>query len=170
MEVQLVLVTEDEKEILRNLMEKYEYEFSQYELTDVNALGLYGYSYLDHYWTEEGRWAYFIKVNGQLAGFAMVNTFREADLETDYSMSEFFVMYKYRRSGVGRMAAEMAFRKHPGLWQLKYHPHNEISVHFWNRVVGDYTKGRYQKLEAYPDADYLDGTPATILVFNIEKT
>ena len=43
MNVQLVPVTVDEKEILRNLLEKYLYESSQWEAADVNALGLYGY-------------------------------------------------------------------------------------------------------------------------------
>ena len=68
MNFELVPVKEEEKEILRNLLEKYLYEFSQYELEDVNPLGLYGYSYLDCYWTEEGRWAFFLKADGRLAG------------------------------------------------------------------------------------------------------
>lgn len=58
--VELKQVTFDEKEILRNLLEKYDYEFSQWDKQDVNNLGLYGYQYLDHYWTEDKRWAYFI--------------------------------------------------------------------------------------------------------------
>ena len=35
------------KEQKRNLLEKYLYEFSQWEKTDVNEEGLYGYEYLD---------------------------------------------------------------------------------------------------------------------------
>ncbi len=34
--------------------------------------GLYDYMYLDHYWTEEGRHPFFIRVDGKLAGFALV--------------------------------------------------------------------------------------------------
>ena len=56
MKLKLVPIQEEEKEILRNLLEKYLYEFSQYDGGTVNALGLYGYSYLDNYWTEENRW------------------------------------------------------------------------------------------------------------------
>ena len=56
MKIDMVPVGKDEKEILRNLLEKYDYEFSQYNLRDVNPLGLYGYNYLDNYWTEENRW------------------------------------------------------------------------------------------------------------------
>jgi len=90
MVVELKQVTVDEKEILRNLLEKYSYEFSQWDKRDVNKLGLYGYLYLDNYWTEDKRWAYFILVDGKLAGFAMVNDFPEVnDRDTDFQMAEF---------------------------------------------------------------------------------
>ena len=38
MKVEIVEVKEDEKEILLNLIEKYLYEFSQWEKTDVNIV------------------------------------------------------------------------------------------------------------------------------------
>ncbi len=80
----------EDREILANLLE-------------VNRLGLYGYEYLDYYWTEDKRWAYFIEVNGKLAGFAMVIDMPEVEgTQTDFQMAEFFVMNKYRRSGVGK--------------------------------------------------------------------
>ena len=89
MRIELVQVRKEEKEVLRNLLEKYDYEFSQYDLRDVNALGLYGYDWLDCYWTEERRWPFFIKVDGQLAGFVMVNDYPETDEPCDYCLSEF---------------------------------------------------------------------------------
>lgn len=46
MKVELKKVTLEEKEILKNLLEKYDYEFSKYDQRDVNPLGLYGYQYL----------------------------------------------------------------------------------------------------------------------------
>ena len=98
MNVELQRVKLDDMEILSNLLEKYDYEFSQYDNRDVNKLGLYGYQYLDYYWAEENRWAYFIVVDGNLAGFVMVIDMPEVDdRETDFQISEFFVMYKYRR-------------------------------------------------------------------------
>ena len=75
MTVTLCPVSLEQKEILRNLLEKYDYEFSQWDLRDVNENGLFGYEYLDNYWTEENRWAYFIRADGKLAGFVMVNDY-----------------------------------------------------------------------------------------------
>lgn len=167
MKFDLVPVREEEKEILRNLMEKYLYEFSQYELEDVNSLGLYGYSYLDCYWTEEGRWAFFLKADGKLAGFAMVNDYPETG-KTDYCMSEFFVMYKYRRCGLGKWTAFRLFEKFQGSWQLKYHPGNLPSVQFWNNVVSSWTNNSYQT-ETRADAAYPDGTPGVVLFFDTKR-
>ena len=164
MNFEMVEVKEEEKEILRNLMEKYLYEFSQYELEDVNPLGLYGYSYLDCYWTEKGRWAFFFKVDGKLAGFAMVNDYPEAG-KTDYCMSEFFVMLKYRRCGLGKWAAYQLFDRFKGTWQLKRHPGNLPSVKFWDRIVDGYTGGKFRLEKGVQEYAYSDGTGADIFFF-----
>lgn len=167
MKIELKKVTVDEKEILRNLLEKYCYEFSQYDECDVNSLGLYGYNYLDCYWIEDERHAFFILVDDNLAGFVMVNEFPEAkDTQTDHSIAEFFVMYKYRHKGVGRYAACTAFDMFKGKWQLKRHPKNIPSVYFWDKVVADYTNGDYKLVQGYPNTEYHDGTLGDVFFFN----
>jgi predicted acetyltransferase len=163
--IKIVPVSENKKEILRNLLEKYDYEFSQYNKREVNDLGLFGYKYLDHYWTEERRWAYFIYVDDKLAGFAMINDFPEAKEETDYTMAEFFVLYKYRRMGIGKFAAHSLFDKFKGKWQLKRHPHNLDSVYFWDKVIAEYTNGNFRLKKSYPDSEYTDGTRGDIYFF-----
>ena len=45
--VTLTPVPLSQRETLRNLMEKYLYEFSQYDLNDLDENGLYNYQYLD---------------------------------------------------------------------------------------------------------------------------
>ena len=40
----------EDKTILRNLMELYAYDFSEFDHCDVDAHGLFGYNRLDHYW------------------------------------------------------------------------------------------------------------------------
>lgn len=165
--IELKKVELEDREILSNLIEKYDYEFSQYDNRDVNKLGLYGYQYLDCYWwAEEKRWAYFIIVDGHIAGFIMVNDYPEApDRKTDFVISEFFVMYKYRRSGVGKQAFFKVLNLHKGTWQLKRHPKNKTSVYFWNKVIAEYTKGNYELIESCPDTEYDDGTPADVFFF-----
>ena len=159
-------VQKHEKEILRNLLEKYNYEFSQYTREDVNALGLYDYNWLDCYWTEPARFAFFLYAGDALAGFAMVNDYDENGLGTRWSMAEFFVVYKYRRQGLGRWAANALFTRFPGSWQLMCHPHNEVSCRFWEEVVRLRTGGNFRLLS--PAASmYPDGTPGNVFVFSV---
>jgi len=163
--IELVPVDVSEKEILRNLLEKYDYEFSEYDQRDVNNLGLYGYDYLDHYWTEEGRHAFFIKVDGKLAGFVMINTYLEVEAATDHTVAEFSVMHKYRGRGVGRYAAFRVFDMFPGKWQLKRHPKNLGSVHFWNKIISEYTGGDFIYMPSHPQAQYDGGTLGDVFIF-----
>jgi predicted acetyltransferase len=167
MNVELKKVSIDEKEILRNLLEKYNYEFSQWAKNDVNDLGLYGYQYLDYYWTENKRWAYFVLVDNKLAGFAMIIDLPEVDdRETDFQMAEFFILHKYRQHGIGKQVCFQIFELHKGRWQLKRHPHNIASVLFWDKVIDEYTHGQYELVRAYPNTEYDDGTCGDIYFFN----
>lgn len=166
--VEIIKVKLEEKDVLYNLIEKYLYEFSQWDKMDVNENGVYGYEYLDCYFTERNRFPYFIKVDNQLAGFVMVNDYQEIpDVETDFCIAEFFVMYKYRRNGVGRESLFKVLELHHGKWQLKRHPHNMASVYFWNKVISEYTDNNYKLITAYPnhEVDYKDGTPADVFFF-----
>jgi predicted acetyltransferase len=165
MNITIEQITIEEKEILRNLLEKYDYEFSQYDSRDVNKLGLYGYDYLDHYWVENNRYAYFIKVDNNLAGFIMVNDYPEINIKTNYTISEFFVMYKYRRLGIGKYVVNHILNKFKGKWQLKYHPRNIVSENFWIKIINEYTKGKYEIIKDRIEARYEDGTIGNIIIF-----
>ena len=146
MDVQLVPVTFEQKPVLRQLLELYAHDFSEYDDADVNEHGLYGYKYLDHYWTEPDRHPFFIVVDGRLAGLVLVNSYCYVVKEPDAkSIAEFFVMRKYRRNGVGRAAAIKAFAMFPGTWEVLQHGANAPSYRFWEKVIGEYTEGRYDK-------------------------
>jgi predicted acetyltransferase len=167
MNITIELIKNEEKEILRNLLEKYNYEFSQYENTDVNALGLYGYDYMDYYWTTKNKYPYFIKVNNILAGFAMVSDHPDVNIETDFTMAEFTVLLKYRKMGIGKYVVNKLFERHKGKWQIKYHPKNIPSEKFWTNIVNEYTKGKYEIIENNEETIYRDGTLGKVLVFEI---
>lgn len=55
MEFSLVAATEDDRPVLRRLIELYRYDFSEFDQADVDRHGEYGYRYLHHYWTEASR-------------------------------------------------------------------------------------------------------------------
>ncbi len=163
MQIRLKKVSIEDKQVLSNLLELYQYDFSEFDNEDLNEHGLYGYKYLDHYWTEPGRHPFFIKVDNSIAGFILVNDFcylcepGEAN-----SIAEFFVMKKYRRIGVGQHAAKIVFDLFPGKWEVVQHPENIPSMEFWERVVAELTRDEYRKCEAVTE-----GWTGQALIFKI---
>lgn len=148
MDVKLQLMRVEEKSLLARLMELYEYEFSQFSDADVNEFGYYGYAHIDDYWNEEGRFPYLIRVDGKIAGFALVCPHCDYRKEKGArSVGEFFVMLKYRRKGVGAKVAAQLFEKHRGHWEVCYWKNNLPASRFWKKVVGKYTGNRYKICE-----------------------
>lgn len=131
-----------DKPVLQQLMEFYLYDFSEIDGKEIGPHGTYAYAYqyLDHYWREPGRFPYFIKFDGKLAGFALVRA--EAGAPVD--MAEFFVLRSYRRKGVGSTAAKVIFARYPGEWTVREHPKNVAAQVFWRRVIGEFA-GRYDE-------------------------
>lgn len=145
MEVTLHLMKIEEKVLLARLMELYLYEFSQFSLEDVNEYGCYGYRHIDDYWNEEGRFPYLIRVDGKIAGFALICPHCDYRKEEDARcIGEFFVLLKYRRKGVGKKAAVQLFDRHRGRWEVCCWKNNLPACRFWQKVVEEYTGGRYQ--------------------------
>ena len=159
-------VRAEEKETLRNLLEKYMFEFSQWDGQEMGADGMYGYQWLDLYWKEPNRWAYFALVDGRIAGFALVCTWPELERKTDFSLAEFCVVPKYRRAGVGMALALEVFRRHQGTWQLRRHPKNTVSVRFWDEATRRAAQGPVEVVSDDPGARYDDGTIGEVLYFD----
>lgn len=146
MNLEIIKVVKVDKSVLRQLMELYLYDFSEYDQADVDEHGLFGYDHLDAYWTEEDRYPYFIRVDGKLAGFVLVSQHTEVvEAGTGYSISEFFVMKKYRQSGIGKAAATEVFERHPGRWEVRQYLPNKPSLVFWEKVIDSYTQGNFTK-------------------------
>jgi len=137
----------EQKSVLRNLLELYKYDFTEFDPEDVNEHGLYEYKYLDHYWTEEGRHAFFVRADGKLAGFALVRQLGEAEEGMAiYAMAEYFIMRKYRRSGLGKTFAFRLFDQFRGVWRVAQIEDNMPARHFWSNIIAEYTGGQFEEL------------------------
>jgi predicted acetyltransferase len=146
--IELVEALETDKSILRQLLELYANDFSEFDGADVNDHGFYGYPYLDHYWTEAARHPFIIKADGKLAGLVFISDYHYLATDPDTrSISEFYIMRKYRRQGVGKIVAFEIFEKSPGKWEVFQHQKNEPSQKFWEVVIGAYTQGNYHKTQ-----------------------
>lgn len=146
MKVEVRLAILEESPIVTNLVHLYLYEFSDVDGRDIGQDGRFHYASLDAYWSEPGRYPFLIRVEGQLAGFALVAERRIFEAgRIGHTMAEFFVLRKYRRRGVGEAAARMLFDRFPGPWWVPEHELNRPAQAFWRSVIGRYRGGAYEE-------------------------
>ena len=105
-------VTEDEKKILWNMMQKYLYEMTQYYPDEMDENGNYQYRYFDDYFTETERKAYFILNDRTFVGFAMLNPYSYINHRPDLVISEFCIFPSYRKKHLASEAAQMILDLH----------------------------------------------------------
>jgi len=141
-DIQLEPVSFEQKSVLHNLMELCQHDYSEFNDDEPNEHGLFGYRYLDHYWTEAGRYPFFVRVGGKLAGFVLVRILETGHSPT-YSLAEFFILRKYRRQGIGQQAAHRAFDLLPGVWRVHQESGNLPAQAFWRKVIGHYTGDKF---------------------------
>jgi predicted acetyltransferase len=133
-----------DRELIRRMMELYLHDFSEYENTDLDAHGLYGYDDLDYFWFEPTHAVFVIRVEGKLAGFVLVDN--DVKLEgSEREICEFFVLRKYRRQGVGRQAALVVFDQIRTKWEVDVMAPNVPAIDFWRKVIAEYTGGKYEE-------------------------
>lgn len=141
MEFELRCGTSSDRVVVDRLMELYLYDYSEFDGFDVDEHGMYRYDDLDYYWMEKSREIMVFKVNGNWAGFAMISA--EVMLNgAQRSLDNFFVMRKYRRQGLGALAARTIFERTPAAWEISVLPNNAPAVAFWRRIVHDFTDGQ----------------------------
>jgi predicted acetyltransferase len=134
----------EDEPILQNLLQLYVYDFSEMDGCDVEPDGRYAPYRLAHYWTESMHRAFLVRVDGNLAGLALVEDAASlADGQPTMDVAEFFVMRKYRRKGVGEHVAHHLFGLSAGRWQVRQIAANTGAQAFWRDVIGRYTGGRF---------------------------
>ncbi len=128
-QIEVVPATDDDRTVVRRLIQLYHYDFSEFDGADVNRHGEYLHPYFDEYWTADDRRAFLFRADGNWAGFAFVYTGEPHDI------AEFFVMRKYRRHGMGRRAAVSLFERFPGRWTVRQLPANTAATAFWRQAI-----------------------------------
>ena len=100
--IELIPATSEQAPILANLLQLYAHDFSEFHSVEPGPDGRFGYPELPLYWNEPGRYPFLIKVDGKLAGFALIRKLAaEAGHDTAWDMAEFLVLRAYRRRGIG---------------------------------------------------------------------
>ena len=135
-QIEVVAASREQQPVLANLLQLYIYDFSELLDLNVGGDGRFVYPHLELYWTDPGRYAFLVKVDGELAGFVLVKTGSEWDVR---DMAEFFVLQRHRRRGVGIRVAQEVWRLLPGPWEVRVMEANVPAQHFWARAISSFT-------------------------------
>jgi predicted acetyltransferase len=143
-EVVLDVATLADATLLSNLLELYVHDLSAaFPNVELGPDGRYGYRDLALYWSEpERRFPFLIRCDGRVAGFALARRGSPASDDPDvFDVAEFFVLRRYRRSGVGRRAAILLWNRLPGRWLVRVSEGNLGALPFWAGVITELTRG-----------------------------
>jgi len=143
-EIVLKAASSSDEALLSNLLELYIHDLSDvFPELELGSDGRFGYPQLPLYWSEqERRFAFLLRCDGRVAGFVLATRGSPATEDTDVlDIAEFFVMRRYRRSGVGRRAACLLWRALPGQWTVRVSEGNRGALHFWAGVIAEFTNG-----------------------------
>ena len=93
------------------------------------------------FWSPRERHRFVLRTGGELAGFALVRDRAQFAGVSAREISEFFVLRKYRRRGVGTRAARALFARFPGRWEVAELAWNIAAQRFWRRVIRRCARG-----------------------------
>lgn len=130
-------IAEARAEVLERLFQLYAHDWSEHLPLPLGEDGRYPVSVSREWWTAPGRWPFFLRDDGSLAGFALVSRgSRVGGSSTAMDMGEFFVVRGARRRGVGAAAVRALFARFPGPWEIRVRRSNGPARAFWARIVG----------------------------------
>ena len=146
MKIEVAEATRTDEPALERLFQLYQYDFSEIMGGDVGDDGLFHYLSLGEVWNDDRSHVYIMRVEGQLAGVAIVIQRSHFSGDPDITfMDEFFVMRKYRRVGAGSEFATRLFDMFPGRWEVAEVAPNTDGAAFWRAVIGTYMGGEFEE-------------------------
>lgn len=116
-QVSLVAATHEDTARIEAMMQFYNYDLSEWYPVVLSSSGLYKLRPKEDYWRQPGVRPFLIRVDDELAGFAVVDD-EVMDPQADHNMGYFFVARRYRGRAVGRCFTQQLFRKFPGRWEI----------------------------------------------------
>jgi predicted acetyltransferase len=142
--VNIQTATPVDRPALQRMLELYQHDLSDLWDQDLDAQGTYGYNLNRYFDASPTCHAFIALAEHRYAGFALVD--RAVKVGSDgHWMDQFFVLKKYRRSGLGQALATHAFNALPGAWEVGQMTGNLAAQAFWRRVIAQHTEGRFEE-------------------------
>ncbi len=138
-EIALIRLAAKDEALLQNLFQLYTHDFSDFWIDtprgDLGPDGRFADYPLSPYWTRPNWQADLIRMNGEIAGFILINDETHSGLPADRNVAETFILRKYRRQGLAHKVVREVFDRHPGQWELAVARANLAALAFWQATV-----------------------------------
>jgi len=139
MEIEVIPAQAEQASVVANLLQLYAHDLSEFHDVHLGEDGRFGYPSLPLYWTDPERFPFLIRIDGRLAGLALVKRGSEVSgRSTVWDMAEFFVTRGFRRRGVGIQAAHEVWRRFPGPWEVRVMHSNVSAQAFWAATISTF--------------------------------
>lgn len=136
-------VRSESEAVLLNLFEYYLHDMAQWFRFDIGDDGRYGYD-MSRHWEQDDA-VYLAQLDGKPAGFAILSTAGKWLEEPNIDVEEFFVVRKFRRSGVGKEFITTLWDQQSGTWLIRVLEANLPAVPFWRNTISSYTSNDYRE-------------------------
>ena len=146
--------------VVKNLVPYYLHDMSEHLGWTCTAEGRFeGCEDLESYWGESEKHAFVLRVGEEPAGFVLILAEHD-EPGVDYSITDFFVLRKFRGRGVGQRIAHELFDRFRGRWKVEQFARNKPSVAFWQKVIDRYSRGQFEQRLGQSRCD-----PLNVLLF-----
>src|SRR5580704_4060572 len=138
MQVELREAAIDQLPVMQRMGSYYVYDMSEYVGGEPGwefpETGDYECDDFHPYFNDAQATPLFIRVDGELAGFAIVDR-KGSTPDVDFNMAQFFVHRKFKGQSVGANAARQCFQRFRGVWEVMVIPLNTGAHSFWTRTI-----------------------------------
>jgi predicted acetyltransferase len=129
-----------DREWLTNVYPFYLHDLSEFDehYYTLNERGSWEPDHLPSWLQDDSDHPLVIRLPETRVGFALVNETPSVHVRPGcrFRLSEFFILKRHRRTGIGRRAAQALFARFPGRWQLSILARNAPAIAFWRGVLG----------------------------------
>ena len=136
MTVRLVPAAADHQRWIRDDLQSYLAELSEFGPIGKNPEGTYDYPYLDHYWREPDRHPFVIHLDNAPVGFLLVREdMNPADGSSIMEIAELYILPAFRQHSVATSAITEVVSYFPGNWRAAVLPKNHVAYSFWQQLI-----------------------------------
>lgn len=138
--LEIELIKEKCKATLERMLQLYLHDISLYFPIEFDdKTGIYKYDDLDKYFINESNYAYFIRYEGNIVGFVLIDVADKQNI-----IQEMFVLNNYKSKGIGKDAVINIFNQYRGNWIIRSLPNSSKAENFWNKTIKEYTNNKFE--------------------------